>query len=198
MSSAIEIRHPVEFAALFEEAINVAVLTRSLDDGVARGAASFAAGSSAALRLVVGASSSGRDALVERLGGPLGRDVFRWVELMVDLSGAELAGVRLARLEAAMCPRFHVDRVAVRLVSTYLGRGTEYAHDEDIDRTRLNHRVSGADALRPGARVYSARAGDVALLKGEAWPDNEGRGAVHRSPRASPVEPRLVLTIDAL
>ncbi|WP_280109885.1 DUF1826 domain-containing protein [Azospirillum sp. B506] len=40
-------------------------------------------------------------------------------------------------------------------------------------------------------------AGDVALLKGEGWPGNRGRGLVHRSPPAAPSgAPRLLLCLD--
>jgi len=38
----------------------------------------------------------------------------------------------------------------------------------------------------------------VALLKGEAWCGNEGRGLVHRSPALVPPERRLLLTLDPL
>jgi hypothetical protein len=47
-------------------------------------------------------------------------------------------------------------------------------------------------------RVRCANTGDVLVLKGELWPNNRGRGAIHRSP---PIEGtgsrRLVLIIDA-
>lgn len=39
--------------------------------------------------------------------------------------------------------------------------------------------------------------GDVALLKGELWEGNEGRGIVHRSPALTVKQPkRLVMTCD--
>jgi hypothetical protein len=38
--------------------------------------------------------------------------------------------------------------------------------------------------------------GDVALLKGEAWQGNEGRGLIHRSPINSGGHKRLLLTLD--
>jgi hypothetical protein len=34
-------------------------------------------------------------------------------------------------------------------------------------------------------------------MRGDLWPGAEGRGFVHRSPPASPVEPRIVLAIDS-
>ena len=38
--------------------------------------------------------------------------------------------------------------------------------------------------------------GDVALLKGEGWVGNEGKGLIHRSPQLSDQASRLILTID--
>jgi hypothetical protein len=46
--------------------------------------------------------------------------------------------------------------------------------------------------------VLAAQAGDIVLLKGETWPDNAGRGAIHRSASASAQTPRLVMTLDPL
>lgn len=40
--------------------------------------------------------------------------------------------------------------------------------------------------------------GEVALMKGERWQGNEGRGLVHRSPALSAGQRRLILTLDWL
>lgn len=75
--------------------------------------------------------------------------------------------------------------------------------EQDVDRSWLGHAAKGrADELsglmRPGAQIVRAAAGDVVLLKGDSWPGNAGRGAIHRSPAQSANEARLVLTLDAL
>lgn len=137
-------------------------------------------------------------------GSPeLAADVLFWVEALAELTGNTDVGVRLARLEAAMCPRLHVDRVALRLVCTYHGPGTEFVPSERFDRTRLGHALHHDHARRPTAGdhedgVLAAQAGDIVLLKGETWPDNAGRGAIHRSASASAQMPRLVMTLDPL
>ncbi|WP_437733087.1 DUF1826 domain-containing protein [Sorangium sp. So ce1335] len=135
-----------------------------------------------------------------------GREAFlqdvRWlISLFSDLAGCPRVGVRLARLTRPMCPRLHVDRVAVRLVTTYVGPGTEWAEHAAVRRDRLGHGASGlpdegSGVLRAGARLGRMAPFDVGLLKGEAWPGNRGRGAVHRSPPGT--GSRVVLTLDAL
>ncbi|MBM3258290.1 MAG: DUF1826 domain-containing protein [Candidatus Sericytochromatia bacterium] len=131
----------------------------------------------------------------------LGRDLDQWLELLHDLTGCPAIGVRLERATSAMCPRFHVDRVTLRLVRTYAGLGTEWLDEKDVLRDLLGH--PGADAgrdggMKPGGSLLRAKPGDVVLLKGEAWPGQNGRGAVHRSPSATPDAPRVILTLDAL
>ncbi|MET0403973.1 MAG: DUF1826 domain-containing protein [Cystobacter sp.] len=61
-----------------------------------------------------------------------------------------------------------------------------------------SRKAEDSELLLPGGSVRAASTGDLVLLKGEAWPDNQGRGAVHRSPTASTDTPRLVLTLDPL
>jgi len=102
-----------------------------------------------------------------------------------------------------MCRKFHADYIGVRLLCTYSGPGTEWVDDAYVNRrTALDPDSSLADANRAlvpdPTRVRSLGEGDVALLKGHAYPGNEGRGVVHRS---APVEARglrrIVLKIDA-
>ncbi len=111
-------------------------------------------------------------------------DVTWLVEAFTCLVGARRLGLRLRVLQGAMCPRFHVDQVALRLLTTYAGTGSEWLSDP-------------ADADIPD-RCHRLAEGDVALLKGENWSGNEGRGLVHRSPSATRESGRLLLSIDWL
>lgn len=123
-------------------------------------------------------------------------DVDWMLEAFCDLVEPSQVGIRIAALQHAMCPRFHVDRVGIRMLTTYTGPATEYLEEQDVDRARL---VTREEAARPGARVQVADSFDVVLLKGETWPGNEGRGAVHRSPNVpSSASPRVVVTLDAI
>lgn len=204
--SIIEVDAIVELAGIFAPEANIALLRRAPPAELERSARALI--ERRYLSIVLRTSSEGH--LKTRLGELLGEgcealieDVWRCTELLGDLTGSAECGVRLAVLEQAMCPRFHVDYVGLRLVCTYVGPTTEFIATSEVDRCHLGHALDKpADELtgllRPDGSVRRAAVGDIVLLKGEGWPGNEGRGAVHRSPAASSSTPRLVLTIDAL
>ncbi len=118
-------------------------------------------------------------------------DVAQVVDMFSCLFELDHVGVRMAVLSRAMCPKFHVDHVPCRLISTYAGAGTEWHPPEHVHRLEC-----GGVSPRPGTTTQCLGFGDVALLKGEAWEGNEGRGLVHRSPSATACTKRLVLTLD--
>ncbi|MCS6899760.1 MAG: DUF1826 domain-containing protein [Myxococcales bacterium] len=129
------------------------------------------------------------------------KDVERWGRRFVELTGLPRYHAMLGPVVNDKCKKFHVDYVMLRLLVTYAGPGTELAPDEIVNRQALEapaccHLEANEAILRDASRVIHARAGDVVVLKGNAWPGNEGLGAVHRSP---PVEGRnlrrLVLTL---
>ncbi|WP_110969829.1 DUF1826 domain-containing protein [Pseudomonas huaxiensis] len=114
------------------------------------------------------------------------------IDAYVCLLGAKSVGVRLRALERAMCPRFHVDHVPLRLITTYAGPASEWLEESAVDRRRLaQDEVDSAD-------IRQLTCGDVALFKGEKWLGNEGAGVVHRSPALANGERRLILTLDWL
>lgn len=119
-------------------------------------------------------------------------DVAWLVDAYTCLLGARRIGLRLRVLEGAMCPRFHVDHVPLRLLSTYGGVGSEWLEEGVIDRQRLQHDQPPVD------KIQHLTVGDVALLKGEKWQGNEGFGLIHRSPLTPVGERRLLLSLDWL
>ncbi|CAM3637970.1 hypothetical protein CCOS865_00156 [Pseudomonas reidholzensis] len=119
-------------------------------------------------------------------------DVSWLVAAYTCLVGARRVGLRLRVLEGAMCPRFHVDKVALRLLTTYSGAGSEWLKEGDVDRLRLQQ------VQPPVDKVQRLQAGDVAVLKGERWLGNEGAGVVHRSPLTAAGQRRLLLSLDWL
>ncbi|NWA04128.1 DUF1826 domain-containing protein [Pseudomonas gingeri] len=122
-------------------------------------------------------------------------DVSWLVSAYACLLGARRIGLRLRVLDKAMCPRFHVDHVPVRLITTYAGVGSEWLEEGALDRRQL-----GDPAAEPtaAALIRQVDSGAVALLKGERWHGNEGFGLVHRSPQVAEGERRLILTLDWL
>lgn len=120
----------------------------------------------------------------------------KWlVSAFACLLGARRIGLRLRVLDKAMCPRFHVDHVPVRLITTYAGVGSQWLKEGAMDRTQLGQ----ANAEPQDAKqIRQLNSGDVALLKGEKWHGNEGFGLIHRSPQPAAGERRLMLTLDWL
>ena len=130
-------------------------------------------------------------------------DVANLVNMFCCLFELKRAGLRLAVLDCAMCPRFHVDKVPCRLLTTYRGIGTEWLPHLVADRSKLGFGNQGKSDNDSGlfksvANIEQLTLGDVALLKGEAWRGNQGAGLIHRSPQLAIQERRLLLTLDFL
>ncbi len=128
-------------------------------------------------------------------------DVASLAELYTTLVDPDALGVRLQRLEAPMCPRFHVDRVGVRLLCAYAGPGTEWLDDPHAPRELLGPGAAErsdheSGLIRDPAFVQQVPTMAIALLKGENYPANQGHGVVHRSPRTD--TPRLLFSLDGL
>jgi hypothetical protein len=127
----------------------------------------------------------GRDALID--------DLSFLSEIVCELMGCSEVGLRLARVGRAMCPGWHIDRTSIRLVSTYQGPGTEWLEDQGVERGNLD-----AECNREKAAVQ-ATAGEIVVLKGALWQENEAFGAVHRSPELVPdTSLRTLVTLDPL
>lgn len=133
--------------------------------------------------------------------GPLGTDIALIVDMFACLFELDQVGIRLLTLDGAMCPRFHVDRVYCRLLTTYGGPGTQWLRTRELSRP-WRDLLADAERGDPAAQkeldtwTISIACQDVALLKGESWPDNEGHGLAHRSPQVAPDSKRLLLTLD--
>jgi hypothetical protein len=129
------------------------------------------------------------------------QDISLLVDMFCCLFELKGAGLRLTVLERAMCPRFHVDRIPCRLVTTYKGIATEWLEHSVIDRTKLGAGNKGKQDEDSGLfqnihDINRLNTGDVALLKGENWSEEEGQGLVHRSPNIVQGECRLLITLD--
>ncbi|WP_310190629.1 DUF1826 domain-containing protein [Pseudomonas hunanensis] len=117
-------------------------------------------------------------------------DVCWLVAAFTCLVGARRIGLRLRVLDGAMCPRFHVDKVTLRLLTTFAGVGSEWLREAECDRADLQRMKPDVD------KIQRLSTGDVAILKGERW--TEGAGVIHRSPMTAAGERRLLLSLDWL
>jgi hypothetical protein len=127
------------------------------------------------------------------------KDVACLAGLYCDLFDLKRVGLRLRTLDHAMCPKFHFDSVACRLVCTYGGTGTQWLEDAYIDRRKLGTGSGGLCDEESGLildpeAVHTMPAYAIGLFKGSRWEGNEQNGAVHRSPQI--ISPRLLLTLD--
>lgn len=139
--------------------------------------------------------SQGRDEFIA--------DLHFMCQLYGDLLEPDQIGFRLRYLESAMCPKFHVDRVGVRLICTYYGQGTEWLENHNIDRAWLGNRAANLlemeqRLIHDSSAIQNLPTGSIGLLKGESSEENTGNGIVHRSPAVTPAKPRLLMTLDAI
>jgi hypothetical protein len=128
-------------------------------------------------------------------------DITLLTDMFACLFDQDAIGLRLRVIDAPMCPRFHVDQVPCRLITTYAGPTTEWVPHEFADRNKLGAGNNGltdetSGLLQQPSHIQSMHIGDVALLKGERWQGNEGKGLIHRSPNNSGGQKRLLLTLD--
>ncbi len=108
------------------------------------------------------------------------------------LAGLYCAAMDLARFELRLevvrtdsCRKFHADYVSARLITTYVGEGTDWLDDDDAARV-----AAGETPLR----INRLAAFDVGLFKGKLATD---RPAIHRSPPiAQTGAARLLLVLN--
>ena len=129
------------------------------------------------------------------------QDITLLVEMFACLFDTDEVGLRLTPLKTAMCPRFHVDNIPCRLVSTYGDLGTEWLLEPNINRKRLGRGAKGLPDAESGIyydekSIQRLASQQVALLKGSGWEGNESYGLVHRSPGLNSGQTRLLLTLD--
>lgn len=84
------------------------------------------------------------------------------------------------------CRKFHADYLRLRLVTTYVGPGTEWLSEDVVRREALGPVYECPDEanraiVRDATRVRRARAGEVLLMKGSLHRSG-APGVVHRSP----------------
>ena len=106
-------------------------------------------------------------------GEPFKHEITDLVRMFADIAGLRSVDVRLETVKGDACWKFHVDRVAFRLICTYSGPGTQYV-PPDFGRQAI---AQQRDYTGPLGIVETY---DVAIFKGAEASGHDG--IVHRSP----------------
>lgn len=189
---------PVALIDIYQKDKNIAIWRRNLEDRVLKFSQELCSAPRALQIRVSGKPLAIKQNLVNDLPKIAHKsffidDVMLLTDMFSELLGLHQVGLRLAVLTKAMCPKFHVDRVTARMVTTYSGDGTQWVENCHVKREGI-----GRVEVNSKAPINTIGCGEVALLKGDSWEGNEGAGLVHRSPAAAVDFPRLVLTLDCL
>ncbi|WP_390618353.1 DUF1826 domain-containing protein [Maricurvus nonylphenolicus] len=197
---------PTVFTEIFQPNTNIAVWQRTISPALQQSIAEYLSNTKRVEISMTVSPESAYQSVRDSLGDApcahvLSEDIAQLVDMFCFLFELDRAGLRITALDAAMCPRFHFDRVPCRLVTTYQGVATQWLPHEVVDRSKLGHGSDGLPDEESGLiqgpdDIRQLTAGDVALLKGSLWEGNEEAGLVHRSPAVTTDERRLLLTLD--
>jgi len=183
---------------VYQPDVNLAVWQRDLSDKINCYMEELAASTRQVnLRCLIGTGEEMREETETQLSRALpdfeGKaalidNICELVEMYQCLFEPEQIGMRLATMDRAMCPKFHVDYLPARMVTTFAGAGTHWLPEPESGKPRI--------PTSEPEQFEQITAGDVALLKGDGWFENEGFGIVHRSPPVADGEKRMFLSLD--
>ncbi len=122
-----------------------------------------------------------------------GEDLALLLSLARSIAPGSPLRLRLETKANDACCLFHADNVALRMICTYRGAGTQWIPAPAVDRNRS----STAANDRPSS-VHEIGTGAVAVMKGLKYPDGGDHALVHRSPPADAAHPRVVAVVDIL
>jgi hypothetical protein len=171
-----EPREP-DLSTITETDRGIAIWQRPVDARVQDQAAALAARGHLAVRLSLTPEGLAQDAiaaLTSQCGAlsamrALLEDIQRlaghFAAIATTLDGPRSVTLRLETLRDDGCRRFHVDRVRLRLLCTYLGPGTEWLTDAQVDREALTGHRPNEAILRWGV-PQRLEPFWVAMLKG--------------------------------
>ncbi len=119
----------------------------------------------------------------------LAADAALLARTLAQLTGTRRVVLRIEAIVGDACRLFHADAVALRLVTTYEGRGTQWLSEADVD-------ISDHGGDVPEDRIYEMATGTVGVFKGLRGVTGK-HPLIHRSPPRRPGDPvRLFLAVD--
>lgn len=202
---AVQSRELEVLTDIYHEQTNIVIWQRELSETLKNSVSTFLESNSSFQTSMTVTPQSVLSSISAALGDKsqleLSENIAELVDIFCYLFELKRAGLRLATLDRAMCPKFHTDKIPCRLVTTYQGIATEWLSHQAVNREKLGLGSKGKPDSQSGIfnsqhdiqRLFS---GDVALLKGELWEDNENAGLVHRSPALPVGQRRMLLTLD--
>lgn len=102
-----------------------------------------------------------------------------------DILGLAKLEVRLEVITTNSCRKWHADYVKARLITTYIGSGTQWLCQQDADRVKQGDEPQRTNSMSPG---------DVGIFKGKLATSSP---AIHRSPPIDGTgEKRLLLALN--
>lgn len=130
---------------------------------------------------------------------PVLNDMAGVIEIFNTHIGSSEIAIRIDQTDRTMCPKFHVDRCELRMVTTYVGPGTEWVPESGVNREALNQRDQTNDDIVPDTdAIQRLPTFSVAVTRGVGDPNVPSRGLVHRSPELSQGERRLFLCVQPI
>jgi hypothetical protein len=188
---------------IYEEQCNLAVWQRTLDSQFLQQLEKFIK-QQGQLNVAkqIGAETIQQDIAHLAMDTPFAARLQTYIGELIDmfccLFDAKTVGFRISTLHKAMCPRFHVDKVPCRLVTAFLGSGSQWIEHNQVNKAcfSLSSNDKGSGLSTNESKIHTLRNGDVAIMKGEMWEGNEGAGLVHRSPPVEKGQTRIVMTLD--
>ena len=177
-------------SAIHDENIALAIWQREPPSGIAR----MPLADLRSLRFIAPVSTLG-DALETAMDAAGYRKGITRNSLLIDIIAlaarfghvmeADAVEIRLEIVTTNACKKFHADYVTARLITTYVGQGTQW----------LDHEAAADCNCGEPHDIQQLRSGDVAVFKGRLW--SAEAPAIHRSPPIEGTgETRLMLVIN--
>lgn len=124
-------------------------------------------------------------------------DIDRLARRFSEVARSPTLRLWFATVSDNMCRLFHTDAVALRLLCTYLGPGTQWVEENNVNWDRINEPRNEA-RVRDLEQVQQCAPFEVAVLKGAMYDHNDGQAVLHRSPSvAGGSATRVLLRLDS-
>ena len=182
-------KNPELFNQILNPGVNLCLWQRPIESAVSQEIESIQIGELPDVRCITTFDSFDADVctLLQQQGLVLSaferwrHDMQHLASLYFKICGNRDVTMRLLATETDDCRRFHFDRTHLRMLCTYQGPGTEWLHDDQVDREAQSNGAPNEEIIRYGEPAVFEPFW-VGILKGDVYPGNAGHGLVHRSP----------------